>query len=770
MLTCGGDEGRVILPAAKTVSRTPGIYYDALELAQDPEGKFEVTAPQVTAEPTIFYRRQGDHQVSEIVILKATVGRRYERGTAKLRVGKGSVSCGLASGYDFGESACAVEVAEFARPTPARLTVTLGRQSVSSEVSLIPQKKWKLFLCPLIHLDMGYTDYRPNTYEVHKRNIDQIIATMESRPDYKFNPDGSFIFQDYWEHRGKEWRERCLRVLKEGRLSLPAQLFSINSGLASQEELHRLAYFSARFSREHEIPLLYANQTDVPAHSWALPSILQSMGVKYLAISSNPWRGPILLHGRLNEKSPCWWQGPDGGKVLTWFSRQYLQLEQLFTQQPDTLAGVNSLPIFLQFYGSPAYAPDAVMLYGTQSDNVPFSPEEVGFPDQWNKQFAYPQITTSTMVEFFQYMERNFANSFATFKGDGGAWWEEMAAADARFTGMARKAKERVLAAEVAASLGSIVNSDFRFPLEQDRAIWNNLLLYTEHTWGSPRAWLHPESEAVKILQRDKESFSRQAELETDHLLRRGLSQLADKIYTKGETIVVFTPLSWARGGLVEVDVDRGKGLIDATTRQAVPLELVRRVADERYDDVRFWVDEVPPLGFRCYEITSSGSAAPARDLPISNLLENEFYKITMDPSRGGIASLFDKQLGKELVDATSPYLLDQFVYAGYGHEAVSLIQQRTRFNSTLLQFSTALPPPNLEVSLPGQGRVLAMQETPWGKIAVIQSSAAHTRVVETEIRLFNQAKRIELTNAVQKEVVRAPEGIYFAFPFVGLR
>jgi hypothetical protein len=107
-----------------------------------------------------------------------------------------------------------------------------------------------------------------------------------------------------------------------------------------------LFYFGERFGREHEIPVLYADQTDVPAHSWALPSVLADMGVKYLAISSNAFRGPILLHGQLNARSPFWWQGPDGNKLLTWFSRPYLQLEQLFTAQPNPLAGLNSLPIF----------------------------------------------------------------------------------------------------------------------------------------------------------------------------------------------------------------------------------------------------------------------------------------------------------------------------------------------------------------------------------------------------------------------------------------
>jgi hypothetical protein len=37
-----------------------------------------------------------------------------------------------------------------------------------------------------------------------------------------------------------------------------------------------------------------------------------------------------------------------------------------------------------------------------------------------------------------------------------------------------------------------------------------------------------------------------------------------------------------------------------------------------------------------------------------------------VDPARGGIAGVFDKPLGREVVDAHGPYGFDQYVYAGY--------------------------------------------------------------------------------------------------------
>ena len=764
VLTCLEDSSQTIVGPTKASGAESGLYYDALQLSNDPQGK-PAAATEINAEPTIFYRR-GDGGLLEAVTLKASATGPLRHGSATLTLAGHPYSCSLDSEYDFGDAACAVQVPEFQGSAAVQLSIRAGASVASKNLQLTAARKWKLFLAPQMHLDMGYTDYRPNSYEVHTRNIDEITAVLEKRKDFKFNPDGAFIFSDYWQNRKQDRRERVLVLMREKRLTLPAQLFTINTGLASQEELFRLFYTSAEFSRSYGIPITYANQTDVPAHVWALPSYLQAMGIRYFAISSNPFRGAIIPNGRMNAKSPFWWEGPDGGRVLTWFSRQYQQFEGLFTKNNSEAAGVNSLPIYLQTYSTAEYAPDAVLVYGTQSDNRPFLASELDFPEQWNKDFAFPNLRIATIDEFFGYVEQNFGASLRTMSGDGGAWWEEMAASNARFAAQARRAKDRALAAETFAALAGAVNTDIRYPIELDNSIWQNLLFYTEHTWGAAGTWRRPEHDEAIVLRRDKEAFSEDAAHDVDYMLRRGLSQLGAKLNLRGPAVVVFNSLSWPRSGEVEVDINRGNGLVDLETGKPVELELVRRVPDEQYDRVRLRAESIPALGYRCYGIVPGGSAAAASNLENSSTIESPYYRVTVDPERGGIASIYDKTLGKELVDAGSPYALDQYVYAGYGRENESLIQQRDRWNSSLLQISPALPQAQLAISTARHGNVKAVQKTPWGARLVMLSSAAHTPVIRTEIRLFDHDKKIQIWNRLQKDEVKAPEGVYFAFPF----
>jgi hypothetical protein len=763
VLTCVDDNSQAILGVMQGESGESGVYYDALQLSNDASGRIQAVA-EVSAEPTIFYRRSGSG-LREVVTLKTSVTQPLH-GEATLTVAGRPYSCKLDSDYQFGDVACAVEVDEFQGSVPARVAMRPGPGAGPKSIELTAARKWKLFLAPQMHLDMGYTDFRPNSYEVHARNVDRIVEALEKHKDFKFNPDGAFIYSDYWQTRSLARQDRALALIRENRLTLPGQLFTINTGLASQEELFRLFYASAEFAKANHVPVTYANQTDVPAHVWALPSYLQAMGIRYLAISSNPFRGAIIPNGRVNAKSPFWWEGPDGSRVLTWFSRQYQQFETLFTKYNSEAAAVNSLPIFLQTYVNGEYAPDAVLLYGTQSDNRPFLAGELDFPAQWNRDFAFPSIRIATFDEFFEDMEKNYGASLHTLSGDGGAWWDEMAASNAHFAAQGRRAKQRVLAAEAFSALASAVNPDLRYPVGLDNRIWENLLLYTEHTWGAAGTWRRPEHEESIVLRRDKEAFTDEADRQVDGMLRRGLSQIGAMLNLRGPAVAVYNSLSWPRSGEVEVDLDRGKGLVDLETGKPVELELVRRVPDEQYDRVRLRAENVPALGYRSYGIVAGGSAAEPSKLDVSRVIESPYYRVTVDPERGAIASIYDKTLGRELVDTGSPYALNQYVYAGYGRDGYSLIQQRDRWNSSLLQISPALPLPQLKITAARQGRVEAIRKTRWETTLVMVSSEAHTPVIRTEIRLSNSERKIRIWNRVQKDEVQAPEGVYFAFPF----
>ena len=117
--------------------------------------------------------------------------------------------------------------------------------------------------------------------------------------------------------------------------------------------------------------------------------------------------------------------------------------------------------------------------------------------------------------------------------------------------------------------------------------------------------------------------------------------------------------------------------------------------------------------------------------------------------------SIFDKELNKELVNTSSPYRFDQYLYVTGADQAPN----------RLVQYSSALPVPELTIHSAGSGRLVSVTQQPFGVVARLESQGVNTPQIETEVILFNGQKKIEFINRVHKTEVFTKEGVYFAFP-----
>jgi hypothetical protein len=173
---------------------------------------------------------------------------------------------------------------------------------------------------------------------------------------------------------------------------------------------------------------------------------------------------------------------------------------------------------------------------------------------------------------------------------------------------------------------------------------------------------------------------------------------------------------------------------------------------------VRFFARDVPSLGYRCY------LAAPRKDrkatrpgdeaLPTSNIIENAYYRIEVDPAMGAIKSVYDKQLSRELVDPASPYQFNQYLYVSGGDGETQLIYLRK-----------ALPLANLTVGTSSGGQVTRVRKTSYGQVLTYETSGPHAPSIQSEVILFDQEKKIEFINRLHKDPMNTKEAVYFAFP-----
>ena len=292
---------------------------------------------------------------------------------------------------------------------------------------------------------------------------------------------------------------------------------------------------------------------------------MAAAGLKYFAAGSNNFRAPVLLQGRLHEKSPFWWEGPDGGRVLMWYTRQYQQIACVFGMPPQIPAGRDSLPIFLQAYSRPDYKSDAVMLYGAQIENADLFPQVASLAEKWNDLYAFPHLKYSGIAEAMSYITGQFGDALPVVRGDGGPLWEDGVASTARAAAIERETEQRALAAEKFSTISSLVNPRRRPEAEALKRLWDNVLMFNEHSWGAGGSVSDPKSQETVEQLALKEGFPLAAKRDADYVIERSLASLADYIYDPKGTLLVFNPLSWAavrsgRGGLGQGPRNGGPG------------------------------------------------------------------------------------------------------------------------------------------------------------------------------------------------------------------
>jgi hypothetical protein len=661
----------------------------------------------------------------------------------------------LTPGADFGEQLAELSVPEFASPAPAELAVTLNGRTHRFSVVITPSKKWTVFAAPHEHIDVGYPDYQSKVAEVQSRVLDEAIDLIHEHPDFRFSPDGYWSARQFLAGRSKERHEQLFQMVKDKKIFIPTQEASLLTGFPALETLIRSLYPGFQFNQEHGGNPDYANITDVPSYTWSYASVMAAAGLKYFFSGSDNGRGPILVYSHLNQKSPFWWEGPDGGRILMWYSFGYSQVSELFGLRPLMAAGRESLPLFLQAYSNPDYKSDAVLLYGTQVENTDLFPQQATIPEEWSKLYAYPRIQYSGFVDALKYIAAQAGDCIPVVRGDGGPYWEDGIISTTRSATLERETEQRALAAEKFSTIGTLVNPRLQPDSEVLKQLWNDMVLYDEHTFGADRSVSDPKSEEAVGQLATKEHFAAAASQKREYVMRRALDGIADFIHDPQQTVVIFNPLNWQRTSLVETDLDKGRELVDLASNQAVPYQVLS--VGESYRHVRFLAQDVPSVGYKAYALRETKQEPPTPPVVDSaGMLENEFYRVVLDAETGAVKSIFDKELNKELVDPSSAYRFDQYIYVTGADGPPNLIN---------FDYDSRWSPPALSIHGASGGRLLSVTKEPQGIVARLESSGINTPRIETEITLLDGQKKIEFINRVHKEEVYTKEGIYFAFP-----
>jgi alpha-mannosidase len=747
-----------------------GLVYDALSLSCDASATYDYGAVTAKVLPTIFYKTspRGLTEIVQVITQTNAATSPQPAREMSLAIAGVTLHQPLALTRDFGESRTDFDVPEWTGTAQALLSIGAN----NFPVTLKPQKKWTLHIVANEHLDIGFTDYRAKVAELQSESIDDVLKLLPQHPDFRWNLDGSWIAEQYLAGRSTASQNEFLDQVRKGRIVIPAEFANQHTGVASLEGLIRSLYPSHELAARYHLPLGAANITDVPSYSWSYATVLHDAGQKYLVAGSNNWRAPVLLQGRWNEKSPFYWEGPDGSRVLMWYSRAYLQLASLFGSPPMLPAVEDALPVFLQAYDRDSYLADSVILFGSQLENTTLSQEQVLLPAQWSKLYAYPRFDFSTVADAMQSIARQFGDKIPVVRGDFGPYWEDGFTTGSAATAIHRQNQQRILTAEKMGTLPSLLNPALRPEDAWLQRAWHNGLLFDEHAWTSVAATTQPESDQSTMQLRLKTAEVTEARDDIEQSIERSWAQLESFLAPKQNSIVVFNALNWPRDGWLEADLPRGQSILDPVTglppqEQVLSTEPGTPIpgfggATQR---IRFRAEQVPALGYKLYTLGKLASAPPhssptARTITnASNTIDTRFYTLRIDAAAGAIRSLYDKVLHRELVDTHSPFRFGAYVYTTGADDMP---------HNSLYRFGADLPAPKLHPTPASHGRIVSVARDASGVTITLESSAPNTPLIRTVISVPAATKRIDLSYHIRKSAVLTKEAVYIAFPLAG--
>jgi hypothetical protein len=525
-----------------------------------------------------------------------------------------------------------------------------------------------------MHVDIGYTNlaegvlqkYTTSMLEETVRSIEGTSVLPESEQFAWTIPGWPLKYM--LENSSPENKEKLGKAIAEGRIVPHALPVTFETEASDLETLVRGLSITSEINQQFDLPEARdAKLTDVPSHSWALPTVLKNAGVDFLHIGCNPGSAspdvPVLF----------WWQGPDGSKLLTFYWAQY--------------------------YGSGILPPKdwphktwLAMIHTHENTGAP-SPEEVAeLLRSAKEEMPAVNIKIGRLSDFYDLLMKEDPK-IPVIAGDMPDTWIHGYLSKPRETKLSKSLQRETFNTEI---LNTQLNQWAGIENRIDTYIQKtaeNIMLYDEHTFGialshgNQHRWTWDDEfkinkslgyyDYLETSWLEKANRIHTAERILVPVKNRTLKNLASNVDVDGKRLVVYNPLPWPRSGRINffAGIYQKKfqihGLKDVESGQIIPVY-------NDYNLVSFDTDIIPPMGYKTY-IPVLESVAHEYSLILdetNNRIENQYFKLVLDPADGTVISLIDKQNNKELVMQNTTEKFGQYTLERPGYEKIQAYNQ----------------------------------------------------------------------------------------------
>ena len=550
----------------------------------------------------------------------------------------------------------------------------------------------KFYLIHHAHTDVGYTDRQEKIAWNHAKYLESVIDILRSAEKkeawqgFCWNVEAFWMAEQLLRFSTPEYIEAFWQYVRDGKIGLSGSYLNCTD-LMDDRVLRETLESCRETAEKNGVTLRSAMTADINGYPWGFASALADAGIRYLLSAVHTHHG---YHAAGKKQFPFYWEGPDGKRLLVWQSEHYhlgneMNIHQWSGQYGymihDGLPGTGLTNWELSKRRLFAYARQLqedgfpfdfcpILVSGLCTDNSPPGPRIAEFMHRWNAENGDQiQLEMTTLDHFFAQVEKHAAD-LPVYRGDWTDWWADGVCSTPFPVAHYREAVRKFRLCRFMDPQCAVVSSELMKAARQD------LMLYSEHTWGHSASVSDPAHPMVNLLDMRKTLYAARA--------NEAASLCVDALTAHlGETPMVIwkdfrihavnpTPVPMTAPARVEFEIlfnHRHFRLVNEKTGKPIPHQLVRTARGSQINFLPalqpgehcvYRVEELPPAAPPMLGMYCNYGADGVQDLAFDRFQDPDwactpFELITphmhvrweMDK---GIVSIRDRQRDTELI------------------------------------------------------------------------------------------------------------------------
>ncbi|MBC7958488.1 MAG: DUF5054 domain-containing protein [Vallitaleaceae bacterium] len=631
----------------------------------------------------------------------------------------------------------------------------------------------KIYVVFKTHFDIGYTALPSEVKATYSKKMIPNAATTCIQSKEK-DPQHPYVWTMPSWPLTSVLREPCDNLeslIRNKQILWHALPFTTHTEFCGLEEFIRGMYISQKLSSKFNFSPISAKMTDVPGHTWILPTLLNQAGIQFLHLGCNPCSTPP-------DVPPLfYWEGPDGSRVLTMYSKGDYGSGTF----PDEDW---NLPVWLA-------------LYNTGDNLGAHSPQIIqDILEEVQSKSPKTQVHFGTLDDFFLALSE-MDLQIPVIKKDLADSWIHGVGTYPNEVAEIRAMRNRLAALETVLSLdvlrGATCTKDQAMLIEN---AYENMLLFGEHTWGidikiglNPIGRTYEKKAFNKMKEHDRYNRAEASWLEKAEYVENAaklVTQFEEQLLgnnSKNEEnnhptfIKVYNTLAFERAGLIELDISLEAEHIVYDEERKETLHYIH-MDNKLYVEVM----AIPPLAYKVLKLIKQKSTQEefrniAYEKGENICLENDYLSLTINQSTGAIHSFRNTTTGKEWVDSNSQLGFGQFTYDIHSKQEVNAYLKDYAYdlqNWYVDDFGKPGYPKSEHKTYMHTTQKVSFQNTDtYGRITIEQICAAesvelygNSKSLVTKITLFKDKNYIELSYEMhEKQETPYVESGHFVFP-----